>query len=208
MDAVGLVIKTNRDLYVAIGDLIEQRKNTSLTLEAYLSTLWSLGRASSHEPGLSVDTFFQLLSSGFDGPAPAFDESWRSRYAPDHDELAGFDGWETAILRQIVDLREMDKAGTLANEMRYFGVNSPRGGYWYNFDPCSFIECAMAGSFGGWQPGDNTGRDYVPGKVAVMNESGEIESRDPQDIDNPVFAMSSISWDAFREFLWCGQHYE
>ena len=89
----------------------------------------------------------------------------------------------------------MDEIGALASELRYFGVNSPRGGYWYNFDPCSFIECGMAGSFGGWQPGDNTGRDYVTGEVAEMSK-------------NPVFAMSSIPWDAFREFLWCGQHYE
>lgn len=201
-------IHTNRDLYLAISGLIERHRSTPRALEAYLTALWSLGRESRSETTLSVGSFFEMLSSAFDVPTPAFDESWRSRYAPDNDDLSGFDGWEDAILRQIVDLREMDEVGTLANDMRYFGVDSPRGRRWYNFDPGGFLECATAGSFGGWQPGDDTGRDFVPGPVAVMNESGEIESRDPREIEDPVFPMPSMPWDAFRNFLWYGQHYE
>jgi hypothetical protein len=38
--------------------------------------------------------------------------------------------------------------GTLANDQRYFGVDSPRGSRWYNFDPLTFLECAVAGTFG------------------------------------------------------------
>jgi len=30
----------------------------------------------------------------------------------------------------------------------------------------------MAGTFGGWEEGDDTGRCYVPGKVAVLDATG------------------------------------
>ena len=201
-------INTNRDLYAAVSELIKRHENTSRSLEAYLSALWSIGRPASGQDALAVESFFQLLATAFEADVPKFDESWRSRDAADIDDLRGFDGWEAAILRQIVDLHEMDEAGTLADETRYFGVNSPRGNRWYNFDPCVYLECATQGAFGGWQPDSDTGRDYVPGSVVAFNESGELKARNPREADDPVVALSSISWDAFRDYLWCGQSYE
>ncbi len=43
-----------------------------------------------------------------------------------------------------VDLRRM-RGGTLAEEWRYFGSESPTGKGWYNFDPLTYLECALAG---------------------------------------------------------------
>jgi hypothetical protein len=40
----------------------------------------------------------------------------------------------------------MAEAGTLENEYRYFGIDSPTGFRWYNFDPCSYLECGVRGS--------------------------------------------------------------
>ena len=74
--------------------------------------------------------------------------------------LGGFSG--------TTDLHEMDENDTLKNEQRYFGVNAPRKSYWYNFDPIGYLECATAGSFGGWEPGDETGRQFVPEPVALL----------------------------------------
>jgi hypothetical protein len=59
------------------------------------------------------------------------------------------------------------------------GIDSPRGQRWYHFDPRTFLECATAGSYGGWQPGDETGRDYVPGPVAVMADDGGFFRGEP-----------------------------
>jgi hypothetical protein len=118
---------------------------------------------------------------------------------------AGFDRWEAFVLRQIVDLREMAEQGMLQDEMRYLGTDSPRGQKWYNFDPCTFLECAMAGSFGGWQAGDDSDRDYVPGPVAVLGDDRQVTTADPHDVPNPVVAMREVSWDDFRSFLGCGQ---
>jgi hypothetical protein len=102
----------------------------------------------------------------------------------------------------------MAERGLLDNEMRYFGLNAPRGSRWYNFDPCTFLECATAGSFGGWRPGDDTGREYVPGPVAALGEDGRLTSRDPRDIPNPVVPIAAVSWEKFRDFLGDGQWYE
>jgi hypothetical protein len=102
----------------------------------------------------------------------------------------------------------MAEQGTLNNELRYFGMDSPRGVLWYNFDPCGFLECATEGSYDGWQPGDDTGRDYVPGEVAVLGDDGELTSCDPRNIPSSIVAIPQVSWDDFRSFLGNGQWYE
>lgn len=102
----------------------------------------------------------------------------------------------------------MAEQGILADEERYFGIDSPRGQRWYNFDPCTFLECAVAGSLGGWQSGDDTGREYVPGQVAVMSDDGKVEVADPEDVPDPVISIGELSWETFQSFLGCGQWYE
>jgi hypothetical protein len=121
---------------------------------------------------------------------------------------SGFDSWESFALRQIVDLREMAEQGMLKDEQRYFGIDSPRGQRWYNFDPCTFLECATAGSSGGWQSGDNTGREYVSGPVAVLGDDGTVTVSDPQDVPRLVVSIGEVSWEDFQSFLGCGQWYE
>jgi hypothetical protein len=159
-------------------------------------------------PALSANEFHDVLSEAFVEPAPDFDESWRSRYDGFDWDSRGFAGWEGFIHHQIVDLREMAEQGILADEWRYFGVESPRGSHWVNFDPRGFLECAVQGCFGGWQPGDDTGRILVPGEVAVMGDDGKLTACDPRDVPSPVLPIPRVSWDDFRTFLECGQWYE
>ena len=108
----------------------------------------------------------------------------------------GYHEWEARLDEQLRDLREMEAAGTLANEHRYFGVDAPSGARWYNFDPCTFIECAAAGTFGGWQEGDETGRMLVPGKVAVVDEAGNVKAMDPREIEERSVANLLLRDDA------------
>jgi hypothetical protein len=225
------IIRTNRDLYIAVADLTGRYGSGTRKLEEYLRALWEGARRFRERTSLSVDGFFGLLSAAFTRPIPPFDEAWRSRYPEDDtnplaaclaakmgrkqqsrgaDDVAvpSFDAWESFVLRQIVDLREMAEQGMLEDEQRYFGIDSPRGQRWYNFDPCTFLECAMAGSYGGWQPGDPTGREYVPGPVAVLGDDGKITASDPRDVPEPVASIREVSWDDFQSFLGCGQWYE
>lgn len=201
-------IQTNRDFYVAIADLIRRHQPDARPLEEYLRALREIARGHRERSFLSADAFFALLAEAFTHPAPPFDEAWRSRYEEDDADADGFEGWEARLLRQVVDLREMGEQGMLDDEQRYFGIDAPRGQRWYNFDPCTFLECATAGSYGGWQPGDDTGRDYVPGPVVVPGEGGQLVECDPREVSAPHVAMGVVSWEDFREFLGDGQWYE
>jgi hypothetical protein len=149
-----------------------------------------------------------MLASAFNFPVPVSEEEWRSRYELNFNDFPGFRGWGERILRQVVDLREMAEQGQLADEYRYFGISAPRGPQWYNFDPCTFLECGTVGCFGGWEPEDETGRTHVPGPVAVLDEDGRIVSVDPQDVPNLVVPILEIRWEDFRELLEYGQIYE
>lgn len=201
-------LQSNRDLYLAIDELTRQYKNSGRSLEAYLLAVLGRSGALADRETLTLAEFYELIASGFiDNPA-AFDETWREEYDKLPSEDNGYAGWRATLIRQIVDLREMDECGTLNDEMRYFGIRSPRESQWYNFDPAGYLECAMAGSFGGWEPEDDTGRQYVPGPVAVMGEDGSIQSASPEDLPNPRFEMPTVTWEQFKDFVICGQIYE
>lgn len=178
------------------------------SLEEYLRSLWKNAQKFRNSPHLSPDEFFDLLSESFTQEAPPFDEKWRSQYRDELAELPGFEPWETRVQRQIVDLREMAEQGTLANELRYYGMKAPRGCHWSNFDPCTFLECATVGTFGGWEPGDNSGRQFVPGLFAVLGEDGEIKECNPEDVPRPTGIILPVTWEVFQDFLYSGQIYE
>lgn len=193
-------VATNRDLYCFVAELVKQRAECCCTLQSYLENLRRLGHNLRAREAVSAEEFAELLRAAFD-PAPGASEAGAAA-------TKGYLAWEKHIGEQIRDLDEMRSAGTLDNEYRYFGVDAPRGGRWYNFDPCTYLECAAAGTFGGWQEGDDTGRSYVPGPVAVLDASGAITSVDPRDIDDPVVVLPQITWEMFVDFLDAGQWYE
>jgi hypothetical protein len=201
-----MTIHTNRDLYLAIAGLIEEQETNLRSLEEYLRSLWSLASEFQTSSSLSPTEFYELLSRAFSAPALSFQDSWRQRHSK---EREGYIGWEARIRRQIVDLREMKEKGMLKRkDKNIFGVTAPSRQFWYNFDPAAFLECAMAGTYGGWHPDDATGRIYVPGKVVVMDEEGKLEDREPDTLPNPVYPITQISWDDFEHFLLMGQVYE
>lgn len=197
---------TNRGLYLAVRALLERHASNDRALEPYLLALWSLASERQHQPAIPIDDFVRLLDDAFTAPVSAFGQAMRA-LSDDGTQLDRFAGWEQTILRQIRDLREMDAAGTLDDEQRWFGVDAPRGACWYNFDPAGYLEAATEGTFGGWEPEDG-GRMLVPGPVAVLGEDGRITSVDPSEIDSPTYALDAVSWDAFADFLQSGQWYE
>lgn len=202
-------IRSNRDLYLAIAELVETHKTSTRSLEEYLRALLSLALKWCGQVAIPLSIFGEMLAEAFTSRAAHFDESWRASYGiRDDEDASAFEHWQSTILRQIVDLREMQEIGVFHDEQRYLGTDSPRGARWYNFDPSAFIECASAGSLGGWEPGDNTGRVFVPGEVAILGEGGAIESHPPQYLERPIFHMESLTWEGFVDFLECGQMYE
>lgn len=193
-------LMTNRELYCFIAKLVKEHSHSSATLQSYLENLLLLGRSLRAREALSLEEFAELLRAAF-AQTPSAAE-------PGPGTTDGYVTWEKRISAQIRDLDEMRQEGTLDDEYRCFGIDAPRGGRWYNFDPCTYLECATAGTFGGWEEGDDTGRSYVPGPVAVLDDSGALTSADPRDIDDPVVALPQITWEMFVEFLDDGQSYE
>jgi hypothetical protein len=210
--AEGALVNTsssNRKLYVAITELIADRnRSPDRELEAYLRALLGLCRPKRAAETLSPADFLRVLSDAFTAEPLDFDAAWKSQYEVESRLLRGYEKFEAVAIQQIVDLNEMRDAGILAGEWINLGVDSPRGERWYNFEPRLYLECAVAGSIGGWEPGDPTGRDFVPGSVAVVDADGKLTSADPQELTRPNYEINEISWDQFADFLWCGQEYE
>ncbi len=200
---------TNRDLYLAINSVAgESTEPEERDLETYLRALLPLCRGHAGAPGLSVEEFIQVLEAAFSAPPLPYDPSWADAWSPTGEDLPPFREFERILLRQIVDLREMQAAGVLDRPWVEFGVDSPRGSRWYNVTPRLYLECAAAGALGGWEPGDDTGRQLVPGPVAVMAPDGSITSVDAADVSRPIFPVPEIGWPWFADFLECGQAYE
>jgi hypothetical protein len=200
---------TNRDLYQAIGELGADHRSSDRTLEQYLSALLGLVQPYANRETLSMTEFYNLLSDAFTAASLPFQPSWQNNQnAPHNPPAYDFAHWQATVIRQIVDLHEMAAAGTLENEYRYFGIDSPRGSRWYNFVPGAFLECGMAGSLGGWEPEDDTERQFVPGPVAAMDANGNLQTMNPEDIERPLIAIPEITWEMFTDFLLNGQMYE
>jgi len=179
-----------------VATLVENDEAHERELEEYLRALWRLGSAERESDRLTLACFARLLEGAFQEAAPAFAPAWQD-IADQEGGRRGYSRWERTIFSQIIDLRDMRDTGILVNEHRYFGVDAPRGGRWFNFDPLTYLECAVEGTFGGWQPGDSTGRGYVSAKNLEL-----------EDLEMPIFDIARVSWDQFADFLRAGQSFE
>jgi hypothetical protein len=188
------ILSTYHDLYLAIEELSEQHKSSSKSLEQYLLALLFNSKKFAEYETLSIKDFHNLLTDSFTTDFAGFNETWRDRYNQLTDNSSDFIGWQSTLIRQIVDLHEMAENGSLANELRYFGIESPRNSRWYNFDPFGYLSCAIAGSVDGWEPYDES--DEIDQEVTHQNiQQSEVE----------IFV---VTWEQFKDFIYCGQVYE
>lgn len=201
-------IKTNRDLYLHIVRLAKVYSDSDRSLEQYLLVLWAGVSRHSGESWLDVSVFCHLLGEAFEARIPYAEEEEQLVRAASVGAEAGYYTVADTLMKQVADLRAMQQAGTLDDEYRYFGVDAPSGALWYNFDPLTYLECAVSGTFGGWEEGDDSGRVYVPGKVAVLDSSGALVEVDPRDIQSVECQLEPLDWATVDDFLWCGQAYE
>ena len=128
--------------------LAERARSSSRTLEEYLRAVLVLASRYKNLPYLGTLEFLDTLSEALSIDSLPFDPLWADKYNLKVESANNFAVWEATVQRQVVDLREMADAGAFANELRYFGVASPRGTYWFNFDVGTYLECATAGAMG------------------------------------------------------------
>jgi hypothetical protein len=182
---------TNRDLYKSIRGLKDEWAGRQPPLGDYLRSLWQIVRADGGAP-LSAERLLGWCAAAFTTPPPAFDQAWMDLKPASWDDDATFATWERMILWQIADLRRMEAAGTLEQPDRYFGIDSPSGARWYNFDPLGYLECGIRGVFGGFQESEVI--------VLIPPESGSA--------DSPVYELPELAWADLCQVLEYGKEYE
>ncbi len=191
-------LKTNRDLYRLVADLKVKHANNQPSLHDYLVALRTLATQHASEEGISLAQLGALLSGAFH-PQPEGDIK--------ENTCGDFQAWQTYITKQISDLDDMRSAGLLDGEERSFGVDSPSGGRWFNFEPVSFLECAVIGSVGGWEDGDDM-RATLAGEVVPAAEGSVTIGAEEDAGEDTVFEMGTFTWGDFEDFLWAGQTHE
>jgi hypothetical protein len=72
----------------------------------------------------------------------------------------------------------------------------------------TFLECAAQGKYKGGEPGNKTGRSFVPGSAAVVDTEGNLELQDQKSVERVEYQITEVTWKDFREFLFFGQIYE
>lgn len=155
-------METFVDLYTAVTETLPQ-KHANRDLEEYLRALLSLALDRKNEMP-SIHLFYQLLDGAFTAPPLAFQDEWLAvTQSPDDNPMsykftnpeifqaadlttgagyADFTFLQQVLIFQIADLHRM-RNKELKDEMRYFGVTSPTGNAWYNFDPYTNLECGL-----------------------------------------------------------------
>lgn len=179
-----MAVRTNRDLYAQLTALGIKRD-----LETYLRALRDgVRRFNEHfgprEP--TPDEIVTLLSAAGTDEPPEHIDAWPSNPGP-----GGLVRVESILIRQIADLVRMRASGQLADDNRYFGLDAPDGGRWYNFDPASYLECGVAGSVHG------------------SDDDDELELvTPPAPVDDDDEARRRFGWTGLCELLLAGQSYE
>jgi len=207
-------LRTNRDLYLALVGLGDHLSVTGRALLDYLCALWLVSRPLAVRDDLDGDEFAALLMAAATAMPVRPEPAWRvADYSADG-PYRGFEDFTKVVCTQISDLLAFaeDPPGPLAS----LGVPPPPridGGRatvarWCNFDPPTFLECAAAGAFGGWNEAD--GRRVRTESQRDTESQRETESsRDPDAWSGEeVRPLEPISWGDVAAFLEYGQCYE
>lgn len=150
-------IRTNRDFYIAIACLRTVHRGERRNLETYLSALLGVARRYRNETHISLGDFAEMLHDALVVPAvEAVALGTRTNGANSANGVAAdpYERWEQTILQQIADLGEMRKAGKLNGPREV--TRSTRLEIWRRTNVPEYLECAAAGTFGGWDIGSET----------------------------------------------------
>ncbi|WP_018656142.1 hypothetical protein [Actinomadura flavalba] len=191
--------RTNRDLYLHVLGVGRDVRSASWSLSAFLRALWKVSLPLRDQEALAPDDVAALFTAAaVVAPAP-YDPAWSIKdLALPGDAPHDHADWERVILSQLADLEDFvhHPPGPDAR----FGVDAPRPSgsgeratppRWYNFEPATYLECAVAGALGGWDAADGqrTPRPGAPQKSLVR-------------------LLPRLTWGDLSRVLVCGQLYE
>ncbi len=181
-----MTITTNRQLYVAVTELLARHDGTRRSLEDFLRALRPRLQQHAGEPAISADAFVALLDDALTVPPPAPDDGWREEdLETDDDPPTTAESVDGLLRSQILDMEDAEAGGLLEDDLRYLGKTVERppgssrasGDTWFNWDPLGFIECGVRGTFG-------------------------------DDDEDRSVPLGELTWEHIGHFLWAGQSYE
>ncbi|GAA3938465.1 hypothetical protein GCM10023085_19860 [Actinomadura viridis] len=195
-------VRTNRDLYLHVLRIGRDAATASWSLSAFLRALWKVSVPLSAHQSLEADDVAAMFSAAA-GVAPAeYDPAWSTRdLSLPGGEPRGYADWERVLLSQLADLE--DFLASPPGPRARFGVDAPRPAgagsratppRWCNFDPATYLECAIAGSLGGWDAADGV-------RVPLAAPGGAPTER------SPVRALTTLTWPDLARVIVCGQLY-
>lgn len=141
------MIKTFKDFEKVVNELTSKNRYTYKgTLEEYLRSIL-FQTESKRNSQLTFDVVFEILEKAFDSEPIGFKHEWMEYCEPvDIENIEDtYECFLKTIIFQIADLKRMTGCGQLDNEDKYYGVTSPSGHSWYNFDPFIYLECGVRG---------------------------------------------------------------
>lgn len=131
-----------------IENIIETNKNCNISLKEYLIGILYNSKDFNMKNGIGISDFLTILDKAFSKvPDSSFhDEIQLSKKPPMIDEEDGnYDTLKDTLFFQINDLTCIEKDDSLINnQLKYFGIDSPNGNRWYNFDPFTYLKCASS----------------------------------------------------------------
>ncbi|GAA2595577.1 hypothetical protein SMC26_37200 [Actinomadura fulvescens] len=200
----GPALHTNRDLYLHFLHLGQEARASSWSLSTFLRSLWKVSAPLRDRDPLAPDDVAAMFSAAAATPPAEFDPAWLSKdLSLPGREPDGYGDWERVILSQLADLADFRTAPP--GPQARFGVDAPRPPgtgrratprRWYNFDPATYLECAVAGSLGGWDTADGTRVPLAAGAEGPARSRCYLRS------------ITTMSWADLARIAVCGQIYE
>ena len=174
------------------------------SLSEFLRTWWWLAQPLADRTELDVATVAALVDAAAEAEVPALRAEWRTADHGFVEEPVTFADWEAIVLGQVCDLADFDDHGG-PGQFAYFGTSVPRPagieranlGYWFNFDPKTYLECGTAGTLGGWDDDDGL-RSPVPGPSVPLRDEAEAGGR----------PLARLTWADLGNLAIYGQTYE
>jgi|SRR5260221_2226041 hypothetical protein len=154
-------IATDTDFSAFLRQLSVRAEEYPGSLEEYLCSV--LRGVSTHQDEPPTwHLLAHVLAEGLTTPPAPFEPTWLEYTDPPElitqlhpVRVDPFADVQHILRYQIADLHRMAEVGTINDPQRYYGIDSPTGHRWFNFDTPSFLECASAGMEDGME--DNHG---------------------------------------------------
>lgn len=156
-------VVTSGDFVAYLRQTADRAEDYPGALEDYLRSVLGLVIVHRENPA-TWRLLADILTNALTHAPLEFDPTWLEFtgppdivHEPDTDNTDPYEAVQHILRYQIADLHRMDEAGTLDDPWRSYGIDSPTGHRWFNFDKQAFLTCAASGMGGnGMGDGDST----------------------------------------------------